>query len=242
MKLITLNIWGGHLFEPLLDFFQRHQDVDVFCLQEVYHDAEKMITDEGREVHLDIFNRIQTVLPNHHGYFQACVDNIYGLAVFMHKRFDVIQSGYVDIYHNNAYTGIGPNHNRKLQWLTLQNHEKQYTIGNVHGLWNGKGKTDSPDRLHQADCIRAFIDTVTTPLILAGDFNLLPDTKSLHIIEENLNNLIYDYNITSTRTSYYEKPERFADYVLISKDISVKEFLVLPEEVSDHNALYLQSN
>lgn len=33
LKLITLNIWGGHVEKPLLDFINAHQDVDIFCLQ-----------------------------------------------------------------------------------------------------------------------------------------------------------------------------------------------------------------
>ena len=39
MKLITLNIWGGHVLEPLLNFMVSHHDVDIFCLQEVYQNC-----------------------------------------------------------------------------------------------------------------------------------------------------------------------------------------------------------
>jgi len=49
MKLITLNIWGGHMFNPLLEFIQAHQDIDIFCLQEVYHQAPHKVSDEDRE-------------------------------------------------------------------------------------------------------------------------------------------------------------------------------------------------
>ena len=40
MKIISLNIWGGRVHKPLLDFLKNHTEVDVFCLQEVYHEAE----------------------------------------------------------------------------------------------------------------------------------------------------------------------------------------------------------
>ena len=37
MKLITLNVWGGKVFEPLMDFFKKRAgDTDIFCLQEVF--------------------------------------------------------------------------------------------------------------------------------------------------------------------------------------------------------------
>lgn len=41
MKLMTLNIWSGHVHAPLLAVMQKHQEVDIFCLQEVYHNATK---------------------------------------------------------------------------------------------------------------------------------------------------------------------------------------------------------
>ncbi len=54
-----------------------------------------------------------------------------------------------------------------------------------------------------------------------------------------MRNLVKEFGITSTRSSYYAKPERFADYTLASNDIKVNEFKILPDEVSDHLAMYL---
>ena len=78
-------------------------------------------------------------------------------------------------------------------------------------------------------------------IILAGDFNLNPDTQSIKMIEEfSLKNLIKEFSITDTRTSFYKKENRFADYIFVSPDICVKNFKVLPDEVSDHAPLYLE--
>ena len=55
-----------------------------------------------------------------------------------------------------------------------------------------------------------------------------------------MKNLIKEYNIQSTRTSLYEKSEKFADYVFVSPEIVVKDFKLLPDEVSDHLALFLE--
>ncbi len=78
------------------------------------------------------------------------------------------------------------------------------------------------------------------PQVLCGDFNLTPDTKSIEILEEGMVNHIKHNNITNTRSSFYEKEIRFADYILTSPDIHVGEFAVLPDEVSDHLALQMQ--
>ena len=56
-----------------------------------------------------------------------------------------------------------------------------------------------------------------------------------------MRNLVKEYEITSTRTSFYKKSEdKHADYIFVSNGIEVKDFRVLPEEVSDHSALYLE--
>jgi endonuclease/exonuclease/phosphatase (EEP) superfamily protein YafD len=58
------------------------------------------------------------------------------------------------------------------------------TVVNFHGLWNGKGKTDTPDRIAQSQNILRFLEGVDGEIILCGDFNLLPDTESLRMFED----------------------------------------------------------
>ena len=71
-------------------------------------------------------------------------------------------------------------------------------------------------------------------------FNLKPDTESIQIIENGMNNLITQYDITSTRSNWYTKEERFADYIFTSPEIIIKTFEVLPDVVSDHLPLFLE--
>ncbi|MDP3559536.1 MAG: endonuclease/exonuclease/phosphatase family protein [Legionellaceae bacterium] len=240
MQLITLNIWGGHLIEPLLAFIKKHQHIDIFCLQEVYHNAPHKVSNEDRQNHLNIFSELAAHLPEHQGFFRPVVNNTYGIATFVKKSIDVLTEGETSIHHNPEYQGRGPTHSRNLQWLKCKFNQKNYTILNVHGLWNGKGKTDSEERLAQSKRIKAFMDQVNTPKILCGDFNLRPDTKSLEMLEQGMYNLIKTNHVISTRTSLYPKDEKFADYVLVSPEIMVHEFKVLEDEVSDHSPLWLE--
>ena len=107
-------------------------------------------------------------------------------------------------------------------------------------MWNGKGKTDSDARLMQSSNIINTLKDLEGEIVLCGDFNLRPDTESLAMIENfGLRNLIKENGVTSTRTALYKKEEEFADYTLVSKGVTVREFKVLPDEVSDHNAMYL---
>ena len=239
LKLITLNIWGGNVEEPLINLIKSKQDVDVFCFQEVYCKAPEKITDEARYINLDIFSEIQSLLSNHTGYFRPVVKEIYGIAMFVKKNLLVIEEGERLIHANDNYIGIGPTHSRILQYAKIECSGQRFTIINVHGLWNGRGKGDSPERINQSLKIKNFLDSTNGPKILCGDFNLRPDTKSLEILSEGMNNHIKINGVQSTRTSFYPGIERFADYVYTSNNIDVKNFQVLPEEISDHAALQI---
>ena len=113
---------------------------------------------------------------------------------------------------------------------------------NFHGLWNGNGKSDTEDRINQSKKIIEFVKTIKGDFALLGDFNLSPDTESLQMIGRELGcrELIKEYGITSTRTSLYTKPNKFADYVFVSNGIDVIDFKVLPDEISDHTPLLLE--
>jgi endonuclease/exonuclease/phosphatase family metal-dependent hydrolase len=240
VKLITLNIWGGHVKNPLLNFIKQYNDIDIFCFQEVYHQAEKKVSTDNKKVHLNIFSELQGLLPNHSGYFRPAVHEVYGLGIFIKKEIDVLGEGDISIHDSINYPGIGPTHSRNLQWLEFLYNNQVFSIMNVHGLWNGQGKTDTPERIAQSQRIREFMNTINTPKILCGDFNLKPDTESIKILEKGMNNLIHKHNVESTRTSLYTKDEKFADYVFTSPEITVNHFEVLDDEVSDHAPLLVE--
>lgn len=239
MKLICLNIWGGHIKEPLLEFVKAHRDIDVFCFQEVYHKADRKVSDEDRAVSLNIFSELQVHLSEHKAFFRPTVNQTYGIGMMVKKEIEVVREGEVVIHENPHYHGIGPTHSRNLQWVECRLENQTYTIINLHGLWNGLGKTDSPERISQAFRIKAFVEAIDSPKIVCGDFNLRPDTESMQVIEQGMHNLIKTHGISSTRTSHYSKKEKFADYILTSPEVKVADFKVLEHEVSDHAPLLL---
>jgi endonuclease/exonuclease/phosphatase family metal-dependent hydrolase len=243
VKLITLNIWGAQVKKPFVEFVERNKDVDIFCLQEVYDKAENLLSTHYPNVSHSIFTELQTLLPEHQGFFRPVVKGVYGIAIFIKKAFPVLEEGEILIHRNDKYseaTESSGHHSRNLQWIKFGLNQKNFTVFNVHGLWNGMGKTDTPARLAQSKRIKEFVDTAVGPKILCGDFNLRPDTKSIALLEGDMRNLIKEYAIQSTRTSIYGKEEKYADYVFVSPEIEVRDFKVLPDEVSDHAALFLE--
>jgi endonuclease/exonuclease/phosphatase family metal-dependent hydrolase len=247
MHLITLNTWGGRAGKPeLLDFFRRNAKTDIFCLQEILSDSynykefdtgldESNIMTQGMQ-------DISTVLSGHLPYFFPHHTEHYGLLTLVSRNLAVEAQGDVFVYKTREYIPEGDvwNHARNIAHTTIRMGDTPVTVVNFHGLWNGKGKTDTPDRIAQSQNILRFLEGVDGEIILCGDFNLLPDTESLRMFEDFwLRNLVQEYGVTSTRTSFYEKPEKFADYVFVSKGIAVRDFQVLPDEVSDHAPLFL---
>lgn len=244
MKIITLNTWGGRVKGPFVEFIKKYKDIDVFCFQEIYDKAEEIMSGEYPEDSMNIFTDIQNLLPEHIGFFRPILHGVYGLAIFIKKDMVIVEEGEKFIHVSNSVAITDGHHSRNMQWIKFNLDGKIYTVANVHGLWNGKGKTDTPQRIAQSNAIKEFLNTTENPKILCGDFNLNPDTDSIKMLETGMKNLVKDYSITTTRTSiYFNKPgksEKFADYIFISPDIEVKDFKVLSEEVSDHAALLLE--
>lgn len=250
MRLISLNTWGGAAgADALLDFIGEHRDVDIFCLQEMWYGGEHW-REEGKRImpHLEgvegnLLQRVQAILPQHVVYFRSLFRDIYGLAIFIHRRFAVEKEGEHYVYQEPGwFSKEHPgNHARLLQYITFSTGAGKRTVLNFHGLWKpGATHGDIPERIGQSERIVEFISKLDHPFVLCGDFNLLPDTESVRIIEKaGLRNLITEYGVTSTRTSHYAKSERFADYAFVSSGIEVRDFKVLPDEVSDHSPLFL---
>ncbi len=255
MKLITLNTWGGRAGrESLLNFFKNYADMDVFCLQEIwsapYENLEGSsaggLTIDHKQIMTNGMQDIQKTLSGHLSYFRPHHLDNYGLFMLVKNNLTVTGDGEVFVYKYKGYVPEGDvgGHARNIQYVTVEVNGKALTIINFHGLWDpgaGKGKTDTEDRINQSKKIVEFLKTLSHDFILCGDFNLLPNTESVAILEKfGLRNMIKEYAITSTRTSFYPKPEKYADYIFVSKSIEVKNFQVLPEEVSDHSVLFIE--
>ncbi|CAF1522477.1 unnamed protein product [Didymodactylos carnosus] len=247
MKIITLNAWDGRGgTTALLNFFKNWQDVDIFCLQEIFNGGENDVDEVKSNVpekEYRLFTLITEALPTHQGFFRPSLKDFYGLAMFVKKNITIVEEG---VYFVHQYQGYVPDddircHARNIQYIKTEINGKQTAVMNFHGLWNGNGKTDTEDRIQQSTNILHITKNISENFVLCGDFNLLPDTKSIKMLEAvGLRNLIKEYGITSTRTSYYMKPDRYADYVFVTAGLEVTDFKALPEEVSDHAPLYTE--
>ncbi|MFA6294802.1 MAG: endonuclease/exonuclease/phosphatase family protein [Candidatus Paceibacterota bacterium] len=253
MKIITLNTWGGRAGkDSLINFFNEHKDsVDIFCLQEIWsapyddyngHSAGGLAIDQSR-IMTSGMQDISNTLSEHTAYFRPHFLNNYGLLMMVSKKLNVIAEGELFVYLEKGHIPNGDigNHARNIQYVTVMIDQEPLTIINFHGLWNGKGKTDCDDRINQSKNIVKFTNSLKGEYVLCGDFNLLPDTESVKILESTgMLNLVKKYDIQSTRSSFYNKKDKFADYIFLSKNLKEVDFKVLNHEVSDHLPLFLE--
>lgn len=258
MKLISLNLWGGKIHDPLFKFLNEYNDkIDIFTFQETYK-SDRSVKNPN-ETWSNILSEVSSILANYnylfsptfHGTdFSTKVDYplSHGPAIFWKKSLKPKQKGEVFVHRKENdmgwfEKGQKPDPPKNFQYIVFEN----FQVLNVHGIWEPAPKYDTPQRFKQSQMIIEFAKKQELPTIIAGDFNLAIYTQSLQMFEDSgYRNLVKESKVTTTRTKLYDPMyrayDKFADYVLVSKDVGVYEFRVMTDEVSDHLPLYLKFN
>jgi endonuclease/exonuclease/phosphatase family metal-dependent hydrolase len=256
MKLVTLNIWGGQKHKELLKFVKRIKvKIYIICFQEVFKSDMEIFSNGSK---MNIYSDLEKILTDYQIFFaptftnydlktKVYFDTSFGEATFVKKSVEVISEGIVFTYktfdekkilfHDDfgEYWDLP----RNFHYVVVKNNGKEFLIANIHGFWKPGKKGDTKESLMQSDKILDFLKSFNCYKIICGDFNLSPDTKSIKKLEKYLVNLITEYKISNTRSKFYTRNEKFADYILVSPDVRVKDFKVMNEHVSDHLPLYL---
>jgi len=247
MKLVSLNTWGCRITEPLLDFIKSNSTTtDIFCFQEILKGGKgKTHRDEIKSGYEDI----SRLLLNYTGYFLEYRESHYdeslknldfkcGVACFV--RSDLKQSyGQCTALYDPTrkwtdYSG------RFAAGEALAVTVEDYAIINIHGMWQGSIKTDTEAKIEQSRMILELAEKTDGHKIICGDFNMLPETKSIKMLADKYTNLVKEYGIKETRSSLYKKELRHAGYIFVDNKISVKDFSVPNVTVSDHLPLIIE--
>lgn len=259
MLLVSINIWGGRVYDPLISFINKHKEkTDIFFFQEVFRSDRNVITHEN---HSNIINDLISLLPEFDYYYSATATGHdtkgkvdfpleFGQATFIRKGIKVNRQG--DVFVHKKFNEIGEyyedgrvNFPRNFIYSEIEHEDKKFLVLNLHGLWQPAPKIDIPERIMQSQIIIDFIKENNLPTIVAGDFNLRIETKALQMFEdEGMRNLTKESKATTTRSRLYDakyiKTDKFADYVIVTKGIWVNDFKILKDVVSDHLPLYLK--
>jgi len=225
MKILFLNLnCGRNDFKEVLNYVKENKDIDVFCFQEIKN---------------EIFEEISIILKDYNlKFFSKELENFgsFNLATFIHKKnenynFEILENNY-EITAPAIY-------------LELESGNSKWNILNFHGNPYPGTKLDTSERINATKRIISFMNKKEGSKIIGGDFNLFPDTKSITAFENfGYKNLIKEFDIKTTRNNnswkLYPEKQLFADYVFISKEIKVKNFTVIENEISDHLPMILE--
>lgn len=266
MQVISLNAWGGKLHEPLLAYLGAAAP-DVLCLQEVVHtplsEKDWLTYRDGDHVlpqRANLFRELCATLPEHVGTFcpasqgelwdgDAAIPSQFGLATFVHRSLPVIGQVQGFVHKQFSPNGYGEHprpRNAHIVRVFDASTGRAVTIGHMHGLRDpAAGKADTPERLAQAETLARLVRSIAEPgdpMVVCGDFNVEPASRTFAVLAElGLGDLVQRHGISSTRTSHYTKPGRFADYMLVNHAVAVRAFTVVTApEVSDHCPLLLE--
>ncbi len=258
MKLLCLNI-GIKIdnSDEVCDLIIS-QNADIVVLQEVMRHFDDSVSHMYKSERI-IRNTTKTILPfaffgplfiakdfTKNGKIHRNLGGFVEQGNEIFTRFKINEATNEFYYGHYSYDSDRTNfyrddHSRAVQVIELNINDKKLQIINVHGTYS-KDKQDTKRSIKQCNYILNVAKRKKIPTIIAGDFNLFPDTESINILNKQFRNLINEYGITSTRPSFddgMDRGDNIVDYIFISDDIKVNNFNIINTQISDHFPLFL---
>jgi len=219
MKILFLNLnYGRNDFEGVLNFVIENIESDIFCFQEI----------KG-----EIKNEIDSILKDFDSSFISKELGEFGsfnLATYVNKKYEDISFEILEDNLQQTTPAI---------FLEVNSGNSKWNILNFHGQPFPGDKLDTEGRINASKRLIKFMNNKNGYKIIGGDFNLLPETKSIISFEHfGYQNLIKRFNVRTTRNNnawkLYTDKQYFADYVFVSDNLEIKKFEVIENMVSDH--------
>lgn len=244
MKLIQLNTLSG-MHANIIARFLQEQDADI------WHFQEAISSPQGFSSFFDFIQTAIDVTQIKNIFFSPQMDMQfaglkieYGNAIF--SKYPFATKPYAEFTHGKYISDFKPVsdpqvNNKLFQHVIISLPSgKEINLINYHG-YNAKGTKKQGNEITEKHCqrIAKYIDDLSGPKILTGDFNLAPESKSLEPINALLRNLCIENKVETTRNQFANSMT-VVDYIWVSNDITVNRFEVLPDIVSDHTALLLE--
>ncbi len=245
LKIVSINVnhGGEQIYE--LEQFIREENPDIIFIQEAYNSLN-----EAKEKRLQTVRLFSEWIGTDYNAFQAAyhdgdvaVDR--GSAII--SRFPVIESGgivfnspYTTIY-NEVSLGDWSNQPRVLQTATVEINKNRLHLINIHGVWDFHGK-DSERRHAQS---RRILELAAdkSPLIIAGDFNMNPDTQAIRFLEESYKSVFGNELKTTFNMKKKSNPDfgsAVVDLMFVTKDITIMSKKCPEVDISDHLPLIVE--
>lgn len=239
IKILHWNIWFQERAENILKVVKKINP-DICCFQEVTvgskfngkKDVAKFI---GDKLNYN-FN-----FSNSHKYEFPITPkgevNYGGNAIF--SRFPIIK--------NSNFPIINPKDSPKLKYerrtcavSDIRIGKKILKVATTHKSYSS-GFMEDKEKISETEKLVSFLKKYPKDVIFTGDLNLSPNTKSIKLIENELNHCGPDYS----KSTWTTKPFSFMgfeetklkwrlDYVFASKNIKILNSKIIKTKFSDH--------
>jgi len=245
---VQLNMWDGRLCYPLYNFFNRIK-ADILSAQEVLTGPKDIspgfltaetILKKGYFDHVTKgFPFVEEALTvKGHVYTEHCMTfakNPMGLrdSKVIHldpegitSTTDRPRSEYFDLLHTV---------------LELPGGHSAHIL-NHHGVLVYEGRMGHKPGDHNFKRIAEYIETLSGPVILSGDFNMYKESSSLKPLHEiGLKNLNDIHGITKARNEFSWKPDEAVSHIFINDKVTVENYHVAQDNASDHLPLVMRA-
>jgi len=238
MKLLQLNTWHLGLLKKIVDVIQK-ENPDVICLQEV-PDAPGTLGGVASTL-----TELQDIIHYPYVYYSPALtfdlmteDVKWGNAIL--SKFPIPESDTTFTFGTYTEQFAFKSHDRNIrnfQHVVLDINGTPVHVLNHHGYHVSEHKNGNETTLEACRKIAEYINGLSGPILLAGDFNLAPNSESMHQFD-SLRNLSEEYALTTTRTDLTHKKE-VCDYIIVNDAVRVNNFWASDTIASDHQALVL---
>jgi endonuclease/exonuclease/phosphatase family metal-dependent hydrolase len=179
----------------------------------------------------------------------------FGQATLVRKTHEVIETSSFIMHQDSEKTRQGylDMTSKDLESITricgiVKIEDKSGTelvIGNLHGPWGADGGADTPLKSKQYQKVRAYFDGQKCPWILAGDFNMPPDTHSMQELSKIGTNYSSKYGIKNTMNPLQSSvfsilPDGISvDHIFATPQVQIDTYeLVVEPILSDHYGIF----
>ncbi len=259
LRIMSYNV---HLFKgykgdqeentktKILEIF-KNVEPDIICIQEFYSKKK------GKN---DIKRALGKELGYKHHYFQKAAENdydAYGIAIF--SKYPIVNSGtleihdrtksvnriqYADIEKNNAVFRV---YNVHLQSVGFQKEDYEFISKRLSNMdedisstrrIGGRLKNAFIKRSDQVALLAEHIEKCEIPYIVIGDFNDTPSSYSVNKIAKDMQNAFATKGKGWGITYNGDFPNFQIDYIMASKEFSIRNFQIISEKYSDHYPIW----
>lgn len=258
-NLIRVMTWNVHFFkkfdqsydtgsrDQMLDVIRKEQP-DIICIQEFF---------SRRKGDFNFRKSISELLKTEHYYIESLNENDYemaGIAIF--SKFPIKKKGlipfpnvspgnegiFADFEVNKKKFRI---YNVHLQSIRFQPEDYKYLkeikeiSTDVKGTRRVGGMLKSAfvKRGEQVDFLKKEMEKLDYPVIVAGDFNDTPISYAVNTIGAGMKNSFRERGSGFAITYNGDFPNFQIDYILVSPNFEVKNYIIIDKKLSDHFAV-----